>query len=323
MALPASLPSDASMDRIKQQFLLFLKGVAMGAADVVPGVSGGTIAFISGIYEELLDSIRSINLHALTILKNQGVAAFWRAINGNFLSVLFSGILLSIASLARVVSYSLEYYPILVWSFFFGLIVASIIYIFRQLSHLRWKEWLGLWLGTLVALGISFAPRIQGSDDLFVVFCAGAVAICAMILPGISGSFILLLLGMYPVMISAISDFQWQILLVFILGCGCGLMAFSRVLSWLLHHYYSVTISVLTGFLLGSLLIVWPWKESLEVMVDHKGRDIMLSHQLLMPTTYGEVTGIDPNTIAAVGCMLSGLILVLALEYVGGQRKKL
>jgi putative membrane protein len=323
MALPANLPSDTSMDRIKQQFLLFLKGVAMGAADVVPGVSGGTIAFISGIYEELLDSIRSINIEALKLLKNQGFSAFWRAINGNFLLTLFSGILLSIASLARVVNYSLEHYPILIWSFFFGLVIASIIYIFRQLPHLRWQEWLGLWLGTLMALGISFAPRIQGSDDLAAVFFAGVVAICAMILPGVSGSFILLLLGMYPVMIGAISDFQWQVLLAFILGCGCGLMAFSRVLSWLLHHYYSTTMSVLTGFLLGSLLIVWPWKESLEVMVDHKGREVMLSYHLLMPATYGEVTGIDPKTIAAVGCMLLGLILVLALEYVGGKRKKL
>ena len=311
------------MDRIKLQFLLFLKGVAMGAADVVPGVSGGTIAFISGIYEELLDSIRSINIHSLKVLKNEGFGAFWRAINGNFLIVLFSGILLSIVSLARVVSYSLAHYPILVWSFFFGLIVASIIYVFRQLPHLRWQEWLGLWIGTVIALGISFAPRMQGSDDLVAIFFAGAVAICAMILPGVSGSFILLLLGMYPVMISAISEFQWQILLVFILGCSCGLMAFSRVLFWLLHHYYSVTMAVLSGFLLGSLLIVWPWKESLEVMVDHKGREIVLSHHLLMPATYGEVTGIDPNTIVALGCMLFGLILVLALEYLGGQRKTL
>lgn len=311
------------MDRVKLKLLLFLKGMAMGAADVVPGVSGGTIAFISGIYEELLDSIRAVNLHALKQLKREGFGAFWREINGNFLLVLFSGILFSIASLAQVVSYSLVHHPILVWSFFFGLIVASIIYIFRQLPHLRWQEWVGVWVGTLVALAISFAPRMQGSDDLLAIFCAGAVAICAMILPGVSGSFILLLLGMYPVMISAISEFHWQLLLIFILGCGCGLMAFSRVLSWLLHHYYSATIAVLTGFLLGSLLVVWPWKESLEVMVDHKGREVVLSHQLLMPGEFGETTGIDPNTVSAMGCMLAGLILVLVLEYFGGQRKKL
>ena len=191
---------------MKQWLLLFLKGMAMGAADVVPGVSGGTIAFISGIYEELLDSIRSINLQALKVLKSQGLAKFWQAINGNFLLVLFSGIIFSIASLAKLVSYLLAEQPILIWSFFFGLIVASIIYIFRQLPHLRWQEWVGLWSGTIVALAVSFAPRMQGSEDLFILFCAGAVAICAMILPGVSGSFILLLLGVYPIIIGAISE---------------------------------------------------------------------------------------------------------------------
>ena len=216
------------MDKIKHWLLLFLKGMAMGAADVVPGVSGGTIAFISGIYEELLDSIRSVNLQALKVLKNEGPAKFWQVINGNFLLILFSGIIFSIASLAKLVSYLLAEQPILIWSFFFGLIVASIIYIFRQLPHLRWQEWVGLWIGTIVALGVSFAPRMQGTDDLFALFCAGAVAICAMILPGVSGSFILLLLGVYPIIIGAVSDFNTQILLVFILGCGCGLMAFSR-----------------------------------------------------------------------------------------------
>lgn len=294
----------------------------MGAADLVPGVSGGTIAFISGIYEELLDSIGSINLRSLSILKTQGPAKFWQAINGNFLLVLFSGIIFSIASLAQLVSYLLAEKPILIWSFFFGLIVASIIYIFRQLNHLRWQEWLGLWIGTLVALAVSVAPRMQGSDDLWVLFCAGAVAICAMILPGVSGSFILLLLGVYPIIIGAISDFNWQILLVFVLGCGCGLMAFSRVLTWLLHHYHSVTIAVLTGFLLGSLLIVWPWKEALEVIIDHKGREVVLTHHLLMPSEFGAVTGIDPNTFSAIGCMLAGLVIVFALEYFGSLYSK-
>ena len=256
-------------------------------------------------------------------MKSDGLAAFWREINGNFLLVLFSGILLSIVSLAHLVSYLLAEKPILIWSFFFGLIVASIIYIFRQLPHLRWQEWLGLWSGTIVALAVSFAPRMQGTEDLFSLFFAGAVAICAMILPGVSGSFILLLLGVYPIIIGAISEFHWQILLVFVLGCGFGLLVFSRVLSWLLHHYHSITIAVLTGFLLGSLLIVWPWKESLEVMIDEKGREIVLSHNLLMPAEFGAVTGIDPNTLAAVGCMFLGLIVVLSLEFLGGKRQKL
>jgi len=310
------------MDKAKHWLLLFLKGMTMGAADVVPGVSGGTIAFISGIYEELLDSIGAINLRSLKLLKSDGFVMFWRAINGNFLLVLFSGILLSIVSLAQLVSYLLAEKPILIWAFFFGLIVASIIYIFRQLPHLQWQEWLALCVGTVIALAISFAPRMQGSEDLIVLFFAGAVAICAMILPGVSGSFILLMLGVYPIIIGALSELNWQILLVFAFGCVCGLLAFSRVLSWLLHHYHSVTIAVLIGFLLGSLLIVWPWKEALEVIIDHKGREVVLSHHLLMPAEFGAVTGIDPNTLAAVGCMFSGLIVVLALEYFGGQRKK-
>lgn len=306
----------------KRGLLLFLKGMAMGAADVVPGVSGGTIAFISGIYEDLLDAIRSINLHSLKLLKNEGPVAFWQAINGNFLLVLFSGIVLSIASFASLVSHLLESQPILVWSFFFGLIVASIIYIFRQLPRLRWQEWTFLWLGTLIALGISLAPPVQGSTGWLMVFMAGAIAICAMILPGVSGSFILLLLGMYPIMIDAISGFQWQILLIFVLGCVTGLMFFSRFLSWLLRHYHSATIALLTGFLLGSLFIIWPWRETLEVVIDSRGHETVLSSRLLLPGEFARVTGLDPKTLMATLCMFTGLLLVLGLEYFGGQQRK-
>ena len=311
------------MEVARRWLLLFLKGIAMGAADVVPGVSGGTIAFISGIYEELLDSIRAVNWQSLKILATRGPRAFWRAINGNFLLVLFAGILLSVASLAKLVSHLLVSQPILVWSFFFGLILASIVYIFRQLPHLRAQEWLALLSGTLVALAISFASPAQGQEGLLAVYLAGVLAICAMILPGVSGSFILLLLGMYPVMIDAISDFRWSLLLMFLLGCATGLMAFARLLSWLLHRYHSVTIALLTGFLVGSLLIVWPWRETLEVMMDSRGREVVLSSRLLLPGEFGRVTGLDPRTFAAIGCMAVGLILVLGLEYLGGRRGKL
>ncbi|WP_461518510.1 DUF368 domain-containing protein [Porticoccus sp.] len=311
------------MDVVKRWLLLFLKGVAMGAADVVPGVSGGTIAFISGIYEELLDSIRSINIRSLKLLISHGPRVFWQVINGNFLLVLFSGILLSIASLAKLVSLLLLSQPILVWSFFFGLIVASIIYIFRQLPHLRRREWLALGIGTSIALAISFASPAQGSEGLLAVYLSGAIAICAMILPGVSGSFILLLLGMYPVIIEAVGEFHWQLLLMFLLGCASGLMMFARFLSWLLHRYHSVTIALLTGFLVGSLLIVWPWRETLEVMIDSHGREVVLSSRLLLPAEFGRVTGLDPRTLLATSCMAIGLILVLGLEYLGGQRRKL
>ncbi len=310
------------MSSPKQPLLLFLKGVAMGAADVVPGVSGGTIAFISGIYEELLGSIRAVNLQSLKLLKDQGIGAFWNSINGNFLLILFVGIIVSIASLAQLVSYSLEQYPILVWSFFFGLVVASVIYIFRQIPHLRWREWLALWLGVLAAVTVAFMPPVQVSGEWWVVFLSGALAICAMILPGISGSFILLMIGMYPLMIQAVTDANWSLLSVFALGCGCGLLLFARLLSWLLERYHGTTIAVLTGFLLGSLLIIWPWKESLEVMIDSHGQEVVLTHRLLMPAEFGAVTGIDPQTWAAVGLMLFGLVLVLGLENIGGRQRK-
>lgn len=315
------------MIKIKYYALLFLKGMAMGAADVVPGVSGGTIAFICGIYQELLTSISAINLRSLVLLKKDGFAAFWRAINGSFLLVLFSGVLLSIISLAQLVSYLLAEKPILIWSFFFGLIVASIIYIFRQIPRLYWQQWIGLCFGTVIALAITFAPRMTGSDNLVILFLAGAVAISAMILPGISGSFILLLLGMYSIIINAISDSNFPILLAFLLGCGCGLLAFSHFLSWLLRRYHDTTIAVLTGFLLGSLLIVWPWKESLEVMVARGGSEIIFSHNPLLPSQFAAITGLEPQTLAAIICMSLGLVIVFFLEYLGirtggGQHKK-
>jgi putative membrane protein len=166
------------------------------------------------------------------------------------------------------------------------------------------------------------APPIQGSTDWLMVFMAGTIAICAMILPGVSGSFILLLLGMYPVMIDAISGFQWQILLIFMLGCVTGLMAFSRFLSWLLRHYHSCTIALLTGFLLGSLYIVGPWRETLEVIIDSRGRETILSSRLLLPAEFARVTGLDPKTLMATLWMVAGLLLVLGLEYLGGQQRK-
>ena len=303
----------------KQAIPVYLKGIAMGAADIVPGVSGGTIAFISGIYEELLGSIRAVNLHALKILKTEGVRAFWRAINGSFLLTLFAGIIASIASLARLVNIGLAQHPILVWSFFFGLIAASVIYIFRQLPGLRLQEWIGLWLGALVAMAIAFLPPLQVSDDLWVVFLSGALAICAMILPGISGSFILLLIGMYSIMIQAIADVNVPVLITFMLGCACGLLLFSRFLSWLLQRFHSPTIAVLTGFLSGSLLIVWPWKESLEVVINGKGQEVVLSHRLVLPGDYFELTGIAPQTWQAIGLMIIGALLVFGLEYLGDR----
>ena len=306
------------MRDLRAYFVLFLKGMAMGAADVVPGVSGGTIAFISGIYEELLRSIRACTPLALASLFRDGPKVFWRRINGTFLSVLFSGILVSIATLARLIAYLLEHQPLLLWSFFFGLIVASILFIWRQLLRKGFWEYLFLLLGLCAALASAFAPHVQLEPTLLIVFGAGMLAICAMILPGISGSFILLLLGMYSVILGAVTAADFSLLAIFALGCVTGLMVFSRLLSWLLRRFHGVTLSLLTGFLAGSLAMVWPWRES--TITANKGHADAL--HLLAPSQYAQAVG-DAQLPAALGLMVVGFTLVLLLEYVGGRRTTL
>ena len=296
--------------------LVVVKGMAMGAADVVPGVSGGTIAFITGIYEELLGSLRSITPKTVALLWQTGPSAFWRAINGPFLLALLSGIAFSLFSFARLISYCLENYPILVWAFFFGLIIASVIYIVRQLHGWSWRETLALVIGTAIALAISVAKPAQLPGDWWMVFVAGSIAICAMILPGISGSFILLLMGMYPVFLNALKTVDVFLLSCFFAGCACGLLLFSHLLSWLLDRYHNTTLALLTGFLIGSLNVIWPWKQTLESTVDRHGEVIPLVQENLLPSTYASVTGTEPYTLVAGLLVIGGVFLVLGLEWV-------
>ena len=300
---------------MKKRVVLFLKGVGMGAADIVPGVSGGTIALITGIYEELIESIASINLRSIKILKKEGFYKFWCAINGSFILAVFSGALFSIIFFSRIVHYFLIEERILVWSFFFGLILASALYMIKQLSCLRLNELLGIITGIVVISLISIAPTAPSSEGFFVLFFGGSLAVCAMILPGISGSFILLLLGIYPIIIGAISQFQWNILLIFSLGCIFGLLAFSRILIILLRTYYSVFISTLIGFLLGSLIIVWPWKNSASLNASDTDSEFNLSYQLLFPTEYSFLTEQDPLTYAAVSLMILGFLVVFSIDF--------
>ena len=309
------------MRSFRQYLLLFSKGLAMGAADVVPGVSGGTIAFVSGIYIELIDTIKSLNLQALRVLKSQGIAAAWWHINGNFLVVLLSGILTSLFSLAVVMQYLLVEHPLPLWSFFVGLIAGSVIYLLRQYHLMRWPELLLFAIGIVIAWAVSVAPSVQLEGTLVTMFFAGCIALCAMILPGISGSFILMLLGLYPVFIGAIADVQVDILLVFGLGGIIGLSMFSRLLSWMLAHYESLVIAMMCGFLVGSLNIIWPWKQVLESVVSNSGKTIVLSAQNLWPSQYTELVGMDAQTAMSVTAMLVGLILVLGLEYVGSRNQ--
>lgn len=253
---------------------LYLKGIAMGSADVVPGVSGGTIAFITGIYTELLDSIKSVNINALIILFKQGPKAAWQAINGTFLLVLLLGILSAILTLAKVIHYLLDHHAILLWSFFFGLILASSLHMAKQIKLWQGKTYIALLIGALCAGFISIASPSGIEASYLNIFFAGSIAICAMILPGISGSFILLLMGLYAPVLAAVKGLQLDIMLIFALGAVLGLMLFSRLLSWLLHHYQDLMFSLLTGFMLGALLKVWPWKETISFRLNSKGLEV-------------------------------------------------
>ena len=307
------------MRSFSQHLLLFAKGLAMGAADVVPGVSGGTIAFVSGIYIELIETIKSLNLQALRVLKKQGFGAAWKYINGNFLVVLLSGIFTSLFSLAVVMQYLLAEHPLPLWSFFVGLIVGSVIYLLRQYRFSRWQELVLFVGGVVIAWGISIAPSVQLEGSLITMFFAGCIALCAMILPGISGSFILMLLGLYPIFIGAIAELKLDILLVFGLGGIIGLSMFSRLLSWMLSRYERLVIATMCGFLVGSLKIIWPWKQVLESVVSHSGKTIVLSAQNLWPSQYTQLVGADAQTLLSVSAMLFGLILVLGLECAGSK----
>ena len=305
------------MRNIAQQSLLFLKGLAMGAADVVPGVSGGTIAFVSGIYAELLKSITSVNLQALRLLRSEGLAAAWTYINGNFLAVLLAGILTSLFSLAKVMQFLLAEHPLPLWSFFTGLIIGSVIYLLRQNPPRRKLEQLMFILGVACAYAISIAPAITLEGNHISMFFAGSIALCAMILPGISGSFILVLLGLYPVFINAIANFQLDILLVFAVGGLLGLMLFSHFLTWLLRRFHTLVIATMCGFLVGSLNVIWPWKLVTESVISQSGKVIVLASENLLTGDFSRAVGQDPLTFFCICAFVVGLVLVLGLEYIG------
>ena len=307
------------MRNVGQQLLLFVKGLAMGAADVVPGVSGGTIAFVSGIYIELLNSINAINVQAFRLLKSEGIGTAWAHINGNFLVVLLAGILTSLFSLANLMQFLLVEHPLPLWSFFTGLIIGSVIYLLRQNPPRRRVEQLMFVLGVVIAYGISIAPAVALEGTHLTMFLAGTIALCAMILPGISGSFILVLLGLYPVFIGAVANFRLDILIVFAAGGVIGLMLFSRLLSWLLSRYQILVISIMCGFLVGSLNVIWPWKLVTDSVISQSGKTIVLASENLLPNEFAQAVGQDPLTWLCVAALAAGLVLVLGLEYIGAK----
>ncbi len=286
----------------------------MGAADVVPGVSGGTIAFITGIYDELLHSLKQIGPQALTVLFKDGVAAAWRFVNGNFLLAVFGGILISLKTFASVIGYCLENYPLLVWAFFTGLIIASIVLLWKHQTRWHWPQILACILGAAFVFGVSIASPTQLPGTWWMLFLGGFVAICAMILPGISGSFILLLVGLYPAFLEAITEMDLVALASFGVGCVAGLLLFSRFLSWLLDSFHQTTLATLIGFLIGSLNVTWPWKQTLETTVDRHGELVPLVQQNILPATYEIVVGQGAQLFTALSLGLLGLALVLFVE---------
>ena len=319
------------MSQGRTSFSLILKGMAMGIAEVIPGVSGGTIAFITGIYERLINAIKAVGPGLFATFKKDGVKGVWSALDGNFLLFLVGGMVGGIVIGALGVTSLIESQPEILWAFFFGLIIASSIYIGKQISNWSIKEIIALILGAVFAYGICTLSPAEGSTNPFFIILCGAIAISALILPGISGSFILLILGMYAVIIpnlkNALTSFEWdsiQILLLFGTGCLIGLMTFSRVLSWTFKNYKNVTLATMTGFILGSLNKIWPWRNP-QVWQDDAGvrlTDIgsmasaevaelkVLVEENVMPAAYDG----DPKVMFVLIAMIVGFVLVFALE---------
>ncbi|MCR9287813.1 MAG: DUF368 domain-containing protein [Bacteroidetes bacterium] len=298
-------------------FKLALKGMAMGIAEVIPGVSGGTIAFITGIYEKLINTIKAFSPALILVFKKAGVKGVWTTINGNFLTTLLIGMAAGVVLGVFGVTHILETYPQLLWAFFFGLIIASSIYIGKQVEKWDIVAIISLILGIAVAYYITVASPAQGNEALWFVFISGMIAISALILPGISGSFILLLMGMYtfiiPTVKSALSTFDTQSLIivgVFGMGCLVGLATFSRVLSWTFKNYRNPTLALLTGFMIGSLNKLWPWRNVLEYRENSKGDMVPFLEQSVMPSSFeGEAM-----VIGAIISMIFGFIIVFGLE---------
>lgn len=307
----------------KDHIPITLKGIAMGAADVIPGVSGGTIAFITGIYQELIDSIKSINFTTLKLLLTGKFSDFWKALNGNFLFSLILGIGISILSLAKGMQYLLDHQPILIWSFFFGLIIASAVYISKDIKGWKTGTVFSLFTGIIVAYAITVITPAEANTSYGFIFLSGSIAICAMILPGISGSFVLVLLGMYRFILGALTSFNLTVIFFFLTGAIIGIILFSNLFSWLLRKYYTVTIAMLAGFMIGSLNKVWPWKEVTETFIDRHGAVKPLMERNVLPDHYFVLTGNDSQLVHALLLAAFGFALIFIIEGISGKIKRL
>ena len=312
--------------------IITLKGLAMGAADVVPGVSGGTIAFISGIYQELIDSINNVNLSVLKTLKKEGLKAAWQQVNGSFLLALLTGIGISILTFSKVITHLLETQPILVWSFFFGLIIASIALIWKETSNWKIVDILALIIGIALSYYITIARPVSSPDSYWYLFLSGFIAIIAMILPGISGAFILLLMGSYETVIGTINQFRDGLvnfntevlghailkLGVFAIGAIIGLKSFSKVLHWMFEKHKNTTLALLIGFMAGSLNKVWPWKQVLETRINSHGEVVPYIDKSILPQNFDG----QPQILTAIILAIIGFIVIFGMEKLAAKLGK-
>ncbi len=301
---------------LSDYFVITLKGAAMGAADVVPGVSGGTIAFISGIYEELITSFNNLDLSIIRTLRTEGIKAAWKRANGNFLLALVTGIAISIFSLVKLIRWLLENEPILLWSFFFGLVLASTIFVGREIKDYRIRTWIVILVSALLACYITTLPSLGSTDQLWYLFLCGTIAICAMILPGISGAFILLLLGAYERVVTAVDERDLKVLGAFGLGAVLGLVTFSKLLKYAYTHHRVLTLAVLTGLIVGSLRVIWPWKKVLTTRINSKGEEVAVLTESVLPSQYDG----DPQLWAAILLMVLGAVLIFVLEKIANRK---
>lgn len=299
---------------------VFLRGLLMGAADIVPGVSGGTVAFITGIYDRLLGSIRAVDIAFFRRVLRGDIAGAWQHVDGGFLLALVAGIATSVVSLARVISWLLDHHPVPLWAAFFGLILASALLLMREVERWNIQRLASFILGVGVAVTIALSPVMNLEAGLPGIFVAGFLSICAMILPGISGSFILVLLGMYSTVLAALKGFDIGFIVVFAAGAASGLMCFSRFLHWLLHRYHQATMALLTGFLFGSLMVVWPWKQVLSWVEGRHGELKAVQQLPVSPTQFKVYTGQDPQVAVCCALAIAGFAIVWLVDRRWGNR---
>lgn len=299
---------------MKEKISLVLKGVIMGAANVIPGVSGGTMALITGIFERLINAIKSFDAQAIKLLLGGKIKEFVKHVDFWFLVYVFSGVGFAIISLARLFEYLFDKYPVHIWSFFFGLVIASVYFVGKNIKQWNVSVVISFIIGTAAAMVISIMNPASENDGFVYLIICGAVAVCSMILPGLSGSFVLILLGNYQlVMISAVNNLDFKILLPVVIGAGVGLIAFSHTLSWLLKKYHNQTLATLTGFILGSLGILWPWKNTIEQAFGNKVKTV--GYDWYLPE-------LNATLFVAIGLMILGIVAIWVTETLGTKFDK-